>query len=236
MTTWTSEEADLAETESMGALLARIDRYIEVRFAPQDEALEAAVRESRQAGLPEIQVSPNEAKLLQLLAELVDARSVLEIGTLGGYSAIHFARALPEDGRLVSLEIDERHAEVARENVERAGLSGKVEIRVGDARELLAGIAEGGEGPFDVVFIDADKSGYPEYLEWSLRITRPGSLILGDNTVRGGSILDPRDDSARATNEFNERIAGDPRLSAILLPILRERIDGLTIARVRDRP
>ena len=226
----------MAETENMGGLLAEIDRYIEERFAPQDEALEAAVRGSRQAGLPEIQVSPNEAKLLQLLAELVDARSVLEIGTLGGYSAIHFARALPEDGRLVSLEIDERHAEVARENVERAGLSGKVEIRVGDARELLAGIAEGGEGPFDVVFIDADKSGYPEYLEWSLRITRPGSLILGDNTVRGGSILDPRDDSARATNEFNERIAGDPRLSAILLPILRERIDGLTIARVRDRP
>jgi caffeoyl-CoA O-methyltransferase len=226
----------VAETENMGALLAEIDRYIEERFAPQDEALEAAVRESRQAGLPEIQVSPNEAKLLQLLAELVGARSVLEIGTLGGYSAIHFARALPEDGRLVSLEIDERHAEVARENVERAGLSGKVEIRVGDARELLAGIAEAGEGPFDVVFIDADKTGYPEYLEWSLRITRPGSLILGDNTVRGGSLLDPRDDSARATNEFNERIAGDPQLSAILLPILRERIDGLTIARVRDRP
>jgi caffeoyl-CoA O-methyltransferase len=225
----------VAETENMGALLAEIDRYIEERFAPQDEALEAAARESRQAGLPEIQVSPNEAKLLQLLAELVGARSVLEIGTLGGYSAIHFGRALPEDGRLVSLEIDERHAEVARENVERAGLSGKVEIRVGDARELLAGIAEAGEGPFDVVFIDADKTGYPEYLEWSLRLTRPGSLILGDNTVRGGSILDPRDDSARATNEFNERIAGDPRLSAILLPILRERIDGLTIARVRDR-
>lgn len=225
----------MAETENMGTLLTEIDRYIEERFAPQDEALEAAVRESRQAGLPEIQVSPNEAKLLQLLAELVGARSVLEIGTLGGYSAIHFGRALPEDGRLVSLEIDERHAEVARENVERAGLSGKVEIQVGDARELLARIAENDEGPFDIVFIDADKTGYPEYLEWSLRLTRPGSLILGDNTVRGGSILDPRDDSARATNEFNERIAGDPRLSAILLPILRERIDGLTIARVRDR-
>jgi caffeoyl-CoA O-methyltransferase len=226
----------VAEAENMGALLAEIDRYIEERFAPQDEALEAAARESRQAGLPEIQVSPNEAKLLQLLAELVSARSVMEIGTLGGYSAIHFGRALPEDGRLVSLEIDERHAAVARENVERAGLSGKVEIRVGDARELLAGIAEGCEGPFDVVFIDADKTGYPEYLEWSLRLTRPGSLILGDNTVRGGSILEPWDDSARATNEFNERIAGDPRLSAILLPILRERIDGLTIARVRDHP
>jgi caffeoyl-CoA O-methyltransferase len=224
----------VAKTENMGALLARIDHYIEERFAPQDEALEAAVRESRRTGLPEIQVSPNEAKLLQLLAEVVGARRILEVGTLGGYSAIHFGRALPEDGTLVSVEIDERHAEVARENVERAGLSDKVEIRVGDARELLARIAESGEGPFDVVFIDADKEGYPEYLEWAMGLTRPGSLILGDNTVRGGSILDPQDNSARATNEFNERIAGDPRLSAIVLPILRERIDGLTIARVRE--
>jgi caffeoyl-CoA O-methyltransferase len=224
----------LAETGNLGALLARIDDYIEERFAPQDEALEAALREARRTGLPQIQVSPNEAKLLQLLAEMVGARRILEVGTLGGYSAIHFGRALPEDGTLISLEIDERHAEVARKNVERAGLSSKVEIQVGDARELLARITENAEGPFDVVFIDADKEGYPEYLEWALKLTRHGSLILGDNTIRGGSILDPRDDSARATSEFNERIAGDPRLSAILLPILRERIDGLTIARVRE--
>ncbi len=226
----------MAQGDDTRTLLGEIDTYIEKLFAPRDAALEAALEESRRAGLPEIQVSPNEGKLLQVLAEITGARRILEIGTLGGYSAIHFGRALPEDGTLISLEIDERHAEVARENVERAGLSGKVEIRVGDARELLAGIAEGCEGPFDVVFIDADKTGYPEYLEWSLRLTRPGSLILGDNTIRGGSILDPRDDSARATNEFNERIAGDSRLSAILLPILRERIDGLTIALVRDRP
>ena len=224
----------MAETGNLGALLARLDDYIEKRFAPQDEALEAALRESRRAGLPPIQVSPNEAKLLQLLAEMVGARRILEVGTLGGYSAIHFGRALPEDGTLISLEIDERHAEVARKNVERAGLSSKVEIRVGDARELLARITENAEGPFDVVFIDADKEGYPEYLGWALKLTRPGSLILGDNTIRGGSILDPRDGSAQATSEFNERIAGDPRLSAILLPILRERIDGLTIARVRE--
>src|SRR5829696_3218839 len=224
----------MEKDDGMRKLLAEIDGYVEELFAPQDEALAAALQESGRAGLPEIQVSPNEAKLLQLLAEMVGAGRILEVGTLGGYSAIHFGRALPEDGTLVSLEIDERHAEVARKNVERAGLSGKVEIRVGDARELLARIAESGEGPFDVVFIDADKEGYPEYLEWAMRLTRPGSLILGDNTVRGGSILDPRDDSARATNEFNERIAGDPRLSTILLPILRERIDGLTIARVRE--
>lgn len=224
----------MAETGNLGTLLARIDDYIEERFAPHDEALEAALRESRRAGLPQIQVSPNEAKLLQLLAEMVGARRILEVGTLGGYSAIHFGRALPEDGTLISLEIDEHHAEVARKNVERAGLSSKVEIRVGDARELLARITENAEGPFDVVFIDADKEGYPEYLEWALKLARAGSLILGDNTIRSGSILDPRDYSARATSEFNERIAGDPRLSAILLPILRERVDGLTIARVRE--
>ena len=214
-------------------LLGEIDGYVEELFAPQDEALEAALQESRRAGLPEIQVSPNEGKLLQLLAEMVGARRILEIGTLGGYSAIHFGRALPEDGLLVSLEIDERHAQVARKNVERAGLAEKVEIQVGGARELLAGLVENDEGPFDVVFIDADKEGYPEYLEWALRLSRPGSLILGDNTIRGGSILDPQDGSARATQEFNERMARDPRLSAILLPILRERIDGLAIARVR---
>jgi|SRR5215218_479637 len=213
-------------------LLAEIDGYVEELFAPQDEALDAALQESRRAGLPEIQVSPNEGKLLQLLAEMVGARRILEVGTLGGYSAIHFGRALPEDGTLISLEIDERHAQVARKNVERAGLKGRVEIRVGDARELLAELAENEEAPFDLVFIDADKEGYPEYLEWALRLSRPGSLILGDNTIRGGSVLDPRDGSARATQEFNERIARDPHLSAIVLPILRERIDGLAIARV----
>ena len=216
----------------MRALLSRIDGYIEGLFAPQDAALEAAARESRRAGLPEIQVSPNEGRLLQLLAELAGARRVLEIGTLGGYSAIHFGRALPMDGLLISLEIDARHAEVARKNVERAGLEEKVEIRVGDARDLLALLAEKDEDPFDLVFIDADKMGYPEYLEWSLRLTRPGSLILGDNTVRGGSILDPQDDSARAINEFNEKLAKDPRLSAIVVPLIRERVDGLAIARV----
>ena len=218
--------------DDLRALLGEIDDYVEGLFAPQDEALEAAVRESRQAGLPEIQVSPNEGKLLRLLAEIAGARRILEIGTLGGYSAIHFGRALPEDEKLISLEIDERHAEVARENVERAGLGGRVEIRVGDARELLAALVENGEGPFDLVFIDADKEGYPEYLEWAMKLTRPGSLILGDNAIRNGSVLDPTDGSSRAMREFNRRWAEDPRLSAIVLPLIRERIDGLAIARV----
>lgn len=219
-------------TDDTRELLREIDSYVEDLFSPTDEILEAALRDSRRAGLPEINVSPNEGRLLQLLVEIAGARRILEIGTLGGYSAIQFARALPEDGTLISLEIDEHHARVARNNVERAGLSEIVEIRVGDAHEQLAALAEGDEGPFDVTFIDADKESYPEYLDWSLRLSRPGSLILGDNTIRGGSVLDPEDATALATNEFNERIAGDPRLSAILLPILRERIDGLTIAKV----
>jgi caffeoyl-CoA O-methyltransferase len=214
-------------------LLRRVDGYVEGLFAPLDPALENALRRSREAGLPEINVSATEGKLLRMLAEMVGARLILEIGTLGGYSTIHLARALPENGALISLELDERTAGVACGSIAEAGLESKVEVRVGDARESLAGIDENGEGPFDVVFIDADKGGYPEYLEWAIRLSRPGSLILGDNTIRGGDVLDPGDESSQAIREFNEKLARDPRLSAIVLPLLRERIDGLAIARVR---
>ncbi len=224
----------MTQSDDFRTLLGEIDGYIEELFASQDESLEAAVRESQRAGLPEIQVSPNEGKLLQLLAEVVGARRVLEIGTLGGYSAINLARGMTEDGALISLEIDERHAEVARQNVEHAGLGEMVEIRGGDARELLAELVEENEEPFDLVFIDADKQSYPEYLEWAIRLSRPGSLILGDNTIWGGSVMDPQDNSTRAIREFNEKLAKDPRLSAIVLPLIRERVDGLAIARVRN--
>ena len=213
-------------------LLLQIDYYIEELFAPPDPALEGALRRSREAGLPEIHISPNQGKLLRLLAEIAGARRILEVGTLGGYSTIHLARALPEGGTLISLELDERHAEVARENLEEAGLGDRVEVRVGDARELLADMVQGGAETFDLMFIDADKGGYPEYLGWTLRLSRPGSLILGDNAIWGGSVLDLGDDSARAIREFNEAIARDPRLSAIVLPMMRERVDGITIARV----
>ena len=218
-------------TDDTRELLREIDTYVEDLFSPSDEILEAALRDSRRAGLPEINVSPNEGRLLQLLVEMVGARRMLEIGTLGGYSAIHFARALPEDGALISLEIDEHRAGVARNNVERASLSQKVDIQVGDAHELLSTLIEDDGGPFDVIFIDADKESYPDYLDASLQLVRPGSLILGDNTIRGGTVLNPQDATARATREFNERIARDPRLSSIVLPLIRERIDGLTIAR-----
>src|SRR5829696_8483000 len=219
-------------TDDTMGLLKEIDVYIEELFEPSDKVLEAALSESRRAGLPDINVSPNQGRLMQLLAATAGARRILEIGTLGGYSAIHLARALPEDGALISLEIDGHHADVARNNVERAGLSGIVEVRVGDAHELLEAMIQDGEGPFDLIFIDADKEGYPEYLEASMRLVRPGSLILGDNTIRGGTVLDPTEETARATREFNRRIAEDPRLYGIVLPLIRERIDGLTIARV----
>lgn len=212
--------------------LTQIDLYIERLFAPPDLALENALRRSREAGLPEINVSPNEGRLLQLLAGIAGARRILEVGTLGGYSTIHLARALPEEGVLISLELNEAHAEVARENIAQAGLGEKVEVRVGDARTLLAELVEEGTGPFDLTFIDADKEGYLEYLEWSLRLSRPGSLILADNAIRGGSVIEPEDESARATHEFNDALAKDFRLSALILPLIRGWVDGLAIARV----
>lgn len=214
-------------------MLLQIDSYVEGLFAPPDPVLENALRRSREAGLLEIHVSASEGRLLQLLTEIAGARRILEIGTLGGYSTIYLARALPEDGSLVSLEIDERHAEAARENIAGAGLGSRVEVRVGDAKALLGRMVEDEEEPFDLTFIDADKESYPEYLEWALRLSRPGSLILADNAIRGGSVLDPKDESARATRDFNERLAQDPRLSATVLPLIRESIDGLAIARVR---
>ncbi|CAN5736511.1 O-methyltransferase [soil metagenome] len=213
-------------------LLGEIDRYVEDLFATNDEVLEQTLRESKAAGLPEIQVSPNQGKLLRLLTETSGARRILEIGTLGGYSAIHFARALPENGTLISLEVDEHHAEIARENIQRAGLEECVEVRVGNAHDQLGAMVVDGAGPFDLIFIDAEKEGYPAYLERALELSRPGSLILGDNAIRGGSVLDPEDESARATHEFNERIAHHPQLSAIVLPLIREGVDGLAIARV----
>ena len=219
-------------TEDTRGLLEEIDGYIERLFGTSDEVLEATLRDSRRGGLPEINVSPNQGRLLRLLAEIAGARRILEIGALGGYSAIHLARGLPEDGELISLELDEHHADVARNNVERAGLSDIVEVRVGDAHRLLIDLIENGEDPFDLVFIDADKEGYPDYLEASLRLVRPGSLILGDNTVRDGTVLDPQEETARATREFNRLVAEDPRLHGIVLPLIRERIDGMTIARV----
>lgn len=166
--------------------------------------------------------------------EITDAKRILEVGTLGGYSTIHLAHALPQDGSLITLEWDERHAEIARENVAEAGLEDRVEVRVGDARKLFASMVENDEVPFDLTFIDADKGSYPEYLEWAIRLSRPGSLILAGNAVRGGSVIVSEDEPTQAIRKFNETLSNDPRFSALILPLVRKRVDGLAIARVLD--
>lgn len=193
-----------------------VDRYITGLFLREDPVLEEATRAARSAGLPPIEVSPPQGALLHLLARSVRARTVLEIGTLGGYSTIWLARALDAGGRLVSLEVDPRHAEVARANVARAGLADSVEVRVGPALESLPVLFEEGFGPADLVFIDADKDAYSEYFDWSLRLSRPGTLIVADNVVRGGAVVDGSGTGGLlvGTRRFNERVAQEGRVVA----------------------
>jgi predicted O-methyltransferase YrrM len=218
-------------------LFATIERYIEQLFVPPDAALEAALRSAAEAGMPQIQVSASQGKLLYLLARLCGARRILELGTLAGYSTIWLGRALPADGRLISLELMPEHAELARANLARAGLADRVEILVGPALETLPRLEARGGGPFDMVFVDADKTGYVAYLEWALRLTRPGSLIIADNVVRGGSVLAPEggDASARGARAFNAALAAEPRVEAIVLQQVGAKgHDGLAIAVVRE--
>lgn len=214
---------------------AEVDDYFNALLVGSDEALEAAVEASDRAGLPAIQVAANQGKLLNLLARLQGARTVLEIGTLGGYSTIWLARALPEGGRVVTLEADPECAEVARRNIERAGLADVVEIRVGLALDTLPELAEQGYGPFDVVFIDADKPGNPDYLAWSLKLTRPGSLIVADNVVRDGEVVDAgsRDPKVQGVRRFTELVAAEPTLTATALQTVGSKgYDGLLMALV----
>jgi predicted O-methyltransferase YrrM len=217
-------------------LARRTDAYVEGLFVPPDDALSRGLEHAQAAGLPSINVSPNEGKLLHLIARIARASRVLEIGTLGGYSTTWLVRALPPEGRLVTLELDPRHAEVARANLARAGVADRVEILVGPASASLRALAERHEPPFDLVFIDADKEGYVEYLDLSLRLVRRGSVILADNTLRHGRVLEdsPSDPSARGIKAFNERIATDPRLDSLILPIIRGDLDGLSISIVRQ--
>ncbi len=210
--------------------LREIDDYIQGLFPP-DDALLHALDNSRRNELPPINVSPNEGRLLYMLARLCGARRVLEIGTLGGFSTINLARALPPDGKLITLEYSPKHAEVARANIERAGLSDKVEVRVGAGLDLLPQIEANGEGPFDLFFIDADKDNYPGYLDWCLRLSRPGSVILSDNLIRDGIVIEPPADNlvANVVSQYNRDLASNPQLETIILPIVRENVDGLGI-------
>jgi predicted O-methyltransferase YrrM len=214
---------------------AAVDDYIGRLFLQLDDALAAALAASAAAGLPEIAVSPAYGKLLTLLAQSHGARSILEIGTLGGYSAICLARALPPRGRLITLEFNPIHAEVARANLARAGLADRVEVRVGRASDSLAQLVADGNGPFDLIFIDADKTGYVEYLHWSLRLSRPGTLIIADNVVRQGRVIDEADDDPNVlgVRRFNEALAAEPRVNATILQTVGGKgYDGLAFALV----
>ncbi|MEX2155180.1 MAG: O-methyltransferase [Gemmatimonadaceae bacterium] len=216
-------------------LWTAIDRYIAEHVTASDSVLESALEAGVQAGLPQISVAPNQGKLLYLLARMTRARRILEIGTLAGYSTIWLARALPADGRLITLEFDPTYAEVARNNLARAGLSDAVRVEVGPALDTLPRVAP--HGPFDLVFIDADKKSIPEYFDWALALTVPGSVIIVDNVVREGAILDPNSDdpSVRAVRRFNERLAAEPRVSATTIQTVGSKgHDGFTIALVND--
>jgi predicted O-methyltransferase YrrM len=208
-----------------------VDYYICRLFVGADAALDAALAASDAAGLPPIAVAPNQGKLLHLLARLAGARAILEIGTLGGYSTIWLARALPAGGRLVTLEANPQHAAVARANIGRAGLAGVVDLRLGPAIETLPQL----EGPFDLIFIDADKESNAEYFQWALKLSRAGSLIVVDNVVRGGKVIDAesRDPMVQGTRRLYEAMAAEPRVAATVIQTVgRKGYDGLAIALV----
>lgn len=212
-----------------------VDAYICDRLVPSDPALDAALAASAAAELPAINVAPNQGKLLQLLAQSLGACRILEIGTLGGYSTIWLARALPADGRLVTLEADPKHADVARRNIANAGLSDIVDLRVGPALDTLPPVADEGLDPFDLIFIDADKENIPAYFDWALRLSRRGSLIIVDNIVRGGAVADAHSDDPRiqGVRRFNELLAAEPRVSATAIQTVGSKgYDGFAIVLV----
>lgn len=209
-----------------------VDRYVADLLIPEDTILEATLRASAAAGLPSIGISATQGRFLAMLAQMVRARSILEIGTLGGYSAIWLARAVAAGGRLVTLEFDPQHAAVARGNVARAGLAEIVEVRVGAALDTLPQLASEGM-TFDLIFIDADKPGYPDYWTWALRLARPGTLIVADNVVRDGAVADPSSDdpNVRAVRRYHALVAAEPRATATVLQTVGAKgYDGMSLA------
>jgi len=212
-----------------------VDRYIGDLLVGPDPALDGALVASAAAGLPAIAVAPPQGKLLMILARALGARTILEIGTLGGYSTIWLARALGPGGRLVTLELDPKHAAVAKANLARAGLSDVVELRLGPASDSLRGLLAEGRGPFDFIFIDADKPGYPEYLALALQLSAPGTLIVADNVVRDGAVADPgsADPNVQAVRRYNALLAAEPRVTATVLQTVGSKgYDGFAIALV----
>jgi len=214
-----------------------VDRYITDLLVPSDAALDAALQATADAGMPAINVAPNHGKLLHILARAIGARSILEIGTLAGYSTIWLARALPEDGSLITLEAEAKHADVARKNIARAGLDGVVDLRLGLALDTLPQLAAEGRGPFDLVFIDADKENIPDYFRWALRLARPGSLIVVDNVVRDGEVADASstDPRVQGVRRFNDLLAAEPRVCATAIQTVGVKgWDGVAVAMVLE--
>ena len=218
-------------------LWTKVDEYLAERLIPLDAALTAAREANAEAKLPAIDVSPTQGKFLYLLAKIQNARRILEVGTLGGYSTIWLARALPEVGRLITLEIEKRHADVALKNIERAGVAGKVELRLAPAAESLAKLVKEGTEPFDFIFIDADKPNNPVYLEWALQLARPGTIVVVDNVIRDGAIVDAgsEDASVQGTRRLFDLMAANPRLDATALQTVGIKgYDGFVVAVVRE--
>jgi len=212
-----------------------VDRYLDEMLVKPDETLEQALRVSAEAGLPPINVSPAQGKLLHLLARAIGARKILEIGTLGGYSTIWLARALPAGGKLITLEAESKHAEVAQSNMARAGLTEIVEVRVGLAIDLLPRLESDRLGPFDLIFIDADKQSTVEYFKWAMKLSRVGSLIMVDNVVRGGKVIDAgsTDSAVRAIRRFNDMLSQESRVSATAIQTVGVKgYDGFVLAMV----
>jgi len=216
-------------------LWTEVDRYFSEHLLPSDPILESALEESASAELPAISVSPNQGRFLQMLAQIVGARSILEVGTLGGYSTIWLARGLRPGGRLITLEVDENHAEVARRNLSNAGLEEVVELRVGNALETLPQLSAEGRAPFDLIFIDADKQSIPTYFEWALKMSRPGTLIVVDNVVRKGAVIDGEstDPNIQGARRFIESLGADPRASGTVIQTVGIKgYDGFAIVLV----
>ncbi len=212
-----------------------VDNYIASLFVPSDPALDGALEASDAAGLPSINVSANQGKLLMLFAKMLNARNILEIGTLGAYSTIWLARGLADGGRLITLEYEPKHAEVAQANLVRAGFSDRVEICIGRAGDSLPKLVNEGRGPFDLIFIDADKEGYAEYLKWSLKLSRRGTVIIADNVVRNGNVTDAasKDEMVLGIQRFNQALAAEKRVSATEIQTVGSKgYDGLAIATV----
>ena len=212
---------------------SEVDDYFGKLLAPRDATLDDVLAANAEAGLPAHDVSPVQGKMLALFVAMTRTRRILEIGTLGGYSAIWFARALPASGRVVTIEANAAHADVARANFDRADVTDRVELHVGTALEILPLLEAQAAGPFDLVFIDADKPNNPAYLDWALRLSRPGTVIIGDNVVRRGAVVDPVSDdpNVRGVREFVERMAADPRLDATAIQTVGEKgWDGFSLA------